>query len=613
MPDPSRLKLRNGSRVAVVGGGPAGSFFSYFLLEMAARTGLALDVDIYEPRDFDTAGPPGCNMCAGVLHESLVQSLAAEGINLPTTVVQRGMDMNILHMDSGSVCIRAPRDEKRIATTFRGIGPRGLADFKWGSLDGYLLSRAVQQGAHRIPARVDKVDWVDPPTGGDSSDRWLQIKTQAGAPETYDLVAVAAGVNTAVLKQFENLDFGYRQPRTLKTVVREYHLGAPAVARYMGSGMHAFLLNLPRIEYAALVPKGDYVTLCLIGHDVDDALVQEFMNQPAVKGCFPPDYPLERFACKCSPRINVGGCRQPYGDRIVFVGDSGVSRLFKDGNGAAYRAGKAAARTAIFEGIAAQDFKRHYMPLGRSMDNDNTFGNFIFHIVHQLQRVRAGRATVLRMVSDEQRDRRRAASGMSMVLWDMFTGSAPYREIFIRTLHPVFWTRFLQALAVSAVSRNGAAQTAMAGAGGPREGDAAIVARPWEDESMEPGALGKVYHDGETIVRQGEMGTCMYVVQEGQVEVVDDSNGHAVRLAVREAGDFFGEMAIFERDVRSATVRALGEARVLTVDDKTFLRRVHEDPSLAYRLVKTLSRRIRDLSTEIAHLKTNSGDANQLR
>jgi CRP-like cAMP-binding protein len=105
----------------------------------------------------------------------------------------------------------------------------------------------------------------------------------------------------------------------------------------------------------------------------------------------------------------------------------------------------------------------------------------------------------------------------------------------------------------------------------------------------------------------------MYVVQEGQVEIVDENNGHAVRLAVREAGDFFGEMAIFEHDVRSATVRALGEARVLTVDDKTFLRRVHEDPSLAYRLVKTLSRRIRDLSTEIAQLKTNSGDANKPR
>lgn len=119
---------------------------------------------------------------------------------------------------------------------------------------------------------------------------------------------------------------------------------------------------------------------------------------------------------------------------------------------------------------------------------------------------------------------------------------------------------------------------------------------------MEPGALGKIYHDGEVIIREGEIGSCMFVIQEGQVEVFQERNGQQVRLAVREPGDLFGEMAIFERDVRSATVRALGEARVLTVDDKTFLRRVHEDPSIAYRLVKMMSHRIRDLSTSVAQL-----------
>jgi CRP/FNR family transcriptional regulator len=105
----------------------------------------------------------------------------------------------------------------------------------------------------------------------------------------------------------------------------------------------------------------------------------------------------------------------------------------------------------------------------------------------------------------------------------------------------------------------------------------------------------------------------MYVIQEGQVEVIEEKNGQEVLLAIREAGELFGEMAIFERDVRSATVRALGETRVLTVDDKTFLRRVHEDPSIAYRLVRMMSPRIRDLSTSLAQLKTRSAsDADQL-
>ena len=117
------------------------------------------------------------------------------------------------------------------------------------------------------------------------------------------------------------------------------------------------------------------------------------------------------------------------------------------------------------------------------------------------------------------------------------------------------------------------------------------------------GALGKVYQDGEVIVRQGEVGDCMYVIQEGQVEVVLEKGGEEVHLAVRGEGEFVGEMAIFEREVRMATVRALGQARVLTIDQKNFLRRIHEDPSLAYRIVQTMSHRIRELSAEVAQLK----------
>lgn len=121
---------------------------------------------------------------------------------------------------------------------------------------------------------------------------------------------------------------------------------------------------------------------------------------------------------------------------------------------------------------------------------------------------------------------------------------------------------------------------------------------------MASGELGKIYHNGELIICEGEVGNCMYVIQEGQVEVlIKREDDREVRLGVRKEGEFIGEMAIFDRDVRSASVRALGEARVLTVDKKNFMRRVHEDPSLAFRLVETMSHRIRELSEEVARLK----------
>lgn len=112
--------------------------------------------------------------------------------------------------------------------------------------------------------------------------------------------------------------------------------------------------------------------------------------------------------------------------------------------------------------------------------------------------------------------------------------------------------------------------------------------------------LGKLYEDGEVIVRQGEPGACMYVVQEGEVEAVAESGGQEIRLRKLGPNDFFGEMALFGTENRSATVRALGPARVLTIDKKSFLGGIQEDPSLAFRIVKVMSQRIRDLTERLA-------------
>jgi CRP-like cAMP-binding protein len=112
-------------------------------------------------------------------------------------------------------------------------------------------------------------------------------------------------------------------------------------------------------------------------------------------------------------------------------------------------------------------------------------------------------------------------------------------------------------------------------------------------------SLGKEYQPGEPIVCQGDMGDCMYVIQKGQAEVVREENGVEMRLAVLGEGDFFGEMSVFERERRAATVRALGPVHVLTIDKKTLLRRFQKDPSLAFDIVRTLSKRIRRLDHEL--------------
>lgn len=117
------------------------------------------------------------------------------------------------------------------------------------------------------------------------------------------------------------------------------------------------------------------------------------------------------------------------------------------------------------------------------------------------------------------------------------------------------------------------------------------------------GVLGKEYADGEVICREGEPGNQMYVIQAGHTSVVREEAGSEVVLAELGPGDVFGEMAIFDRKPRSATVRAKGTVRVLTLDKRGFLRRAHEDPSLAFSILQRMAERIRRLDDEVERLK----------
>ena len=437
-------QLEDGSRVAVVGGGPAGSFVSYFLLEMAERAGLDLAVEIFEPRDFSCPAPGGCNMCGGIISETLVQNLAAEGINLPSTVVQRGIESYMLHMDVGSVRIETPIHEKRIGAVYRGIGPRDIKERKWGSFDLHLEQLAIERGASVTRGRVDRVAF-------DNGRPSLAVK--GGEFQTFDLLVVAVGVNSPALKLFKELDTGYEPPKTTKTFIREYYLGEELIERTLGNSMHVFLLNIPRLEFAAIIPKGDYASVCLLGEEIDSKLVGDFLNSPEVKGCMPEGWSPEPRSCQCSPKISIQGAVHPYGDRLVFVGDSGVTRLYKDGIGAAYRTAKACATTAVFEGVSAEAFERHYWPICNAIQRDNAIGKVTFLATRVFQRLPFARRALLNMTVKEQESPDRTKD-MSQVLWDLFTGSAAYKEIFVRTLHPRFLSRLGWELMASVYPQN---------------------------------------------------------------------------------------------------------------------------------------------------------------
>jgi len=424
--------LESGSEIAVIGGGPTGSFFSIFALKMAKMIGKEINLTIYEPKDFTKDGPIGCNRCGGIISELLVQTLAVEGINLPETLVQRGINSYRLYTDHGNVFIETPSHEKTIATVYRGGGPKGIIGKDKESFDRFLLDLAVGEGAIHNPIKIDRIEY-------NNIRPVLYAKGQK--IQEPDLVVGAIGVKSQTYKIFEDMGFGYRRPETVTAAIAEISMHGSAISEYFGNSVHLFLLPIKGVKFAAMIPKGTYITVCILGKDIVMDTVNNFLDNRVVKSILPK---TETYAinCRCLPKMNVRAPKIPFNHRVILCGDAGSTRLFKDGLGAAYIMGKAAAKTAVFHGVSKQHFQKEYYPVYRNIIIDNKFGKFLFAVTDTFKVHKVLNKSMFRVVQKEQLEPS-SQKILSSVLWDMFTGNELYRDIFRRAINlPLFFDMF---------------------------------------------------------------------------------------------------------------------------------------------------------------------------
>ncbi len=415
--------LHNGAQIAVIGGGPTGSFFSIFALKMAKMTEKSVNVTIYEPKDFTRDGPTGCNKCGGIISELLVQNLAVEGINLPNSLVQRGINSYKLHTRYGSVYIETPSKERTIATVYRGGGPKGIIGSEKESFDRFLLDLAVQEGAVHDPRKIDRIAYHD--------KRPVLFAGEVKVQEP-DLVVGAVGVKSQTFKIFEEMGFGYRRPETVTAAIAEMHMEKDLISERFGTSVNLFLLPVKDMKFAAIIPKGTYVTLCILGRNIDHTTVNDFVDHPIVKSVL-PDKGTYEISCRCLPKMNIRAPEVAVADRVVLCGDAGSTRLFKDGLGAAYIMGKAAAKTAVLYGVGRKAFQENYAPVYKNIVIDNRYGKVLFAVTELHKKYRILTKGMLGVVRKEQADPA-YPKRLSSMLWDMFTGNERYRTIFFRSL-----------------------------------------------------------------------------------------------------------------------------------------------------------------------------------
>ncbi len=99
---------------------------------------------------------------------------------------------------------------------------------------------------------------------------------------------------------------------------------------------------------------------------------------------------------------------------------------------------------------------------------------------------------------------------------------------------------------------------------------------------------------GEFVFQEDDLGTDMYIVHEGQIEILESVGMEMKRLAVMEKGDFFGEMSLLDDLPRNASARALKDSRLLRINGSMFVQMLRKEPEIAIRIMRKFSRRLRD-------------------
>jgi CRP-like cAMP-binding protein len=138
---------------------------------------------------------------------------------------------------------------------------------------------------------------------------------------------------------------------------------------------------------------------------------------------------------------------------------------------------------------------------------------------------------------------------------------------------------------------------------------ASLLARVPAFHELGPAELGAVaavavprsYSAGEAVFHEGDASDTCYVVRSGRARAIrEHADGRQITLATFGPGDIFGELAMFDDELRSATVEATEDLAALAVLGSDMRRLMREHPDIAVKLAVSLVRRLRSANERLA-------------
>ncbi len=433
-------------RIAVVGGGPAGSFFAIFLLREARHLNQELDVVIVERKSLlkpegDHWWCKGCNFGAGGVSPRLSNIMERSRIHIPPEIIRGEINRIWIQGMWKNIPLKVPKQMK-MYSVFRGSLPFKLKDQQPG-LDAVLLGMAIEEGAKYLQGEAVGITSVD------SKMPELSVKIASGGTISLpaSFVVVATGVNAPAGKDYTNIPLirsirklnpTFVPARLRRTIVFELNVPHQILTKNLKNEIYFIEYGskeLP-LEHIALVPKGDYLTISAIGECIDKAvlprdsqkIIKKIMALPPIKRILPniADYPV---ACTCVPRMTVGVAKNPYADRVALIGDAVGSRLYKDGLYSAFLTASRLAHTILHNGVEKKSLIREYGKTVQWLSMDNRFGKRVFRLIRLTFSAPLLSRILYQSFATELKRKEKNKRPLGQVLWKIASGHADYREI----------------------------------------------------------------------------------------------------------------------------------------------------------------------------------------